>query len=232
MRRGPKKSNHNVSHPGTTTDRTSTNPPPSHPSPLRGTRQENPDTSNGAASPPSHPRDQSLNEFIFVLDSEGVIRTLWTGNGGILQKQNASLPGQRFGDVLGEKDCASFKKLFRRVLTGREPAAGEFCCPRADGSLRALRALLIPVLDEKRTVVRLVGTARDVTGRQEAGQRLRHKEAILAQAEQLANMGSWERNLQTGELIWSEQRYRMAGLEPYNPPVTLEILRQLIHPDD
>ncbi|HVB54846.1 MAG TPA: PAS domain-containing protein [Candidatus Acidoferrales bacterium] len=230
MRRGPEKSKHNVSHPGTTTNRPSTNPPLSHP--LGGTRQKNPAASSGPAPSSPPPLDQSLNEFIFVLDSEGIIRTLWTGNDAILKKQNIFLLGQRFDDAIGEKACASFKNLFRQVLASRQPAASEFPCVLANGALRALRVLMIPVLDEKRAVVRLVGTARDVTGRQDAERRLRHKEAILAQAEQLANMGSWERNLQTGELIWSEQRYRMAGLDPYNPPVTLEILRQLVHPDD
>jgi PAS domain S-box-containing protein len=134
--------------------------------------------------------------------------------------------------VLGKKAYAPFGELFRRAMAAREPAADEFPCVLGEGLVPVLHTVVIPVADENGTPSRWVWVARDVTEPREDERRLRQKEALLAQAEQIANMGSWERNLETGELHWSEHRYRMLGLQPNRPPATVETLRQMIHPDD
>ncbi|WP_417666661.1 putative bifunctional diguanylate cyclase/phosphodiesterase [Roseibium sp.] len=47
---------------------------------------------------------------------------------------------------------------------------------------------------------------------------LNHSQERLIEAQKIASLGSWERNLQTDELFWSEEMYRIAGLPKYLPP--------------
>jgi PAS domain S-box-containing protein len=76
------------------------------------------------------------------------------------------------------------------------------------------------------------GMAHDITELHETARKLRRSEALLTQAEQLAQVGSWELDIETQNLAWSEQFYRMLGLDPQNGPVPYGTGIGMIHPDD
>lgn len=62
-------------------------------------------------------------------------------------------------------------------------------------------------------------------------QRLRDRERQLAQAQRIAHLGIWEWDVQTGTLSWSDEMYRIYGLEP-GSDIDYEKYLSLIHPDD
>jgi len=67
---------------------------------------------------------------------------------------------------------------------------------------------------------------------EEAQQRLRESmESQLAEAQALARMGSWEWWIREDRIRWSDEMYRVYGLEP-GSPITLETYLARIHPDD
>lgn len=55
---------------------------------------------------------------------------------------------------------------------------------------------------------------------------------LLAAAEDLVEMGSWELDLETGELLWSDGLYRLQGYEPGEVEPDLDLVYPLIHPED
>jgi PAS domain S-box-containing protein len=57
-------------------------------------------------------------------------------------------------------------------------------------------------------------------------------EMQLSHAEKLANIGSWEMNILTGELFWSDQTYRIFELPPDNGIATYSNFLNVVHPDD
>jgi DNA-binding CsgD family transcriptional regulator len=59
----------------------------------------------------------------------------------------------------------------------------------------------------------------------------RHR-ALLERAEQLGNFGSWEWIPSENELMWSDNLYRIFGLEPGEITPTTEYLFERVHPDD
>ena len=63
-------------------------------------------------------------------------------------------------------------------------------------------------------------------------ERLRRSEMLLAQAEQLANIGSWELDVASNTLAWSAHFYRMLGRKPKRAAVPHAWGMQSIHPDD
>jgi PAS domain S-box-containing protein len=65
-----------------------------------------------------------------------------------------------------------------------------------------------------------------------AGEALRRSEALLARAQRVANLGSWEWNIQSSELLWSDQTYRIFDLEPGEFQATYESFLDAVHPAD
>ncbi len=61
---------------------------------------------------------------------------------------------------------------------------------------------------------------------------LRQSERNLADAQRIAHVGSWERDIATGVLRWSDESCRIVGIEPGTFAGTLEAFLVLVHPDD
>ena len=56
---------------------------------------------------------------------------------------------------------------------------------------------------------------------------LSEREHRLAEAQELARIGSWKRDLRTGEVTWSDQHYAVVGLEPGTPDARARFLDAL-----
>ena len=54
----------------------------------------------------------------------------------------------------------------------------------------------------------------------------------LAEAQSLAHIGSWEWDIRHNSITWSDELYRVFGLERGAEPLTFETYVELIHPDD
>ena len=72
---------------------------------------------------------------------------------------------------------------------------------------------------------------RDITERKESEEKLRQSEAFLAEAQRLSRTGSFGRSVPTGEIIWSEETYRILGL-PRDVKPTVEFVFERVHPED
>lgn len=76
------------------------------------------------------------------------------------------------------------------------------------------------------------GFIRDLSELREAEQRESHVARVLAAAERLVHVGSWELDLGTGEATWSDELYRIHGLEPGSVDPGIDALLKLVHPAD
>jgi putative nucleotidyltransferase with HDIG domain len=72
----------------------------------------------------------------------------------------------------------------------------------------------------------------DVTEHKRATERLRKSEASLAKAQRIAHLGNWDWNIATGELLWSDEVYRLFDLAPGRSGVTYETFLNSVHPED
>ena len=54
----------------------------------------------------------------------------------------------------------------------------------------------------------------------------------LAAAQSITHIGSWEWTVATGAVTWSDELYRIYGLEPQSVPITLEFFLSRIHPNE
>jgi PAS domain S-box-containing protein len=117
-------------------------------------------------------------------------------------------------------------------------AAGEreldfaFRIRRPDGEVRWIEGSAEFLYDADGTPLRMVGVNVDVTERVRGEEERRRSEALLREMEQIARIGSWEWNLETQELWWSEQLYDVYGVDPASGPLTFERYTALQHPED
>src|SRR4051812_10860283 len=61
---------------------------------------------------------------------------------------------------------------------------------------------------------------------------LRESEGKLEEAQRIARVGYWERDIRTGLVNWSEQSNRIFGLAPDEGPVPIARYQELVHPED
>ena len=77
-----------------------------------------------------------------------------------------------------------------------------------------------------------VGFIRDISSRRQSEYVLAKSQALLAEAEELAGSGSFERDLRSTGVVWSDGIFRILGLPKEAGPPTLERAIDIFHPDD
>lgn len=80
--------------------------------------------------------------------------------------------------------------------------------------------------------VRLVGTAQDITERRNIEEALKESEERLKRSQEIAHLGSWELDLVNDKLTWSDEVYRIFGLQPQEFGATYEAFLSYVHPSD
>lgn len=76
-----------------------------------------------------------------------------------------------------------------------------------------------------------VATLRDVTSRREAEKTVRESEERLSIVIDAARLGTWDRNLKTGEMFWSTRCKELFGLAA-EAPLSYETFLERVHPED
>ena len=78
----------------------------------------------------------------------------------------------------------------------------------------------------------MAGTSQDVTELRLATERLRHSERLLQRAQQLSRIGSWEFDIKTGQVNWSDHLFEIFGLDRRTTVPTQETFLGMVYPDD
>lgn len=77
-----------------------------------------------------------------------------------------------------------------------------------------------------------VATFVDITGRKRTAAALSQVSADLGRAQAISHIGSWEYSVADGAIKWSDELYRIFGLQPQSLVLTYEKLLAMVHPDD
>jgi len=107
---------------------------------------------------------------------------------------------------------------------------GDFRVVLPDGTLKYLHSVAHPVRHSGE-VTEVIGTVMDVTEHELLTRELRRREAYLAEAQRLSHTGSFGWKPDTGEIVWSEETYRIFeyGL---SVKLTIDLVVQRVHPQD
>jgi PAS domain S-box-containing protein len=118
-----------------------------------------------------------------------------------------------------------------RLINTHQPLDNELRFIRRDGALRVFHSRAVALTDKTGRVVSIQGMSQDVTEKRSEDERLKRSEALLSQAEQIADFGSWETDLRTGETTLSRNLLHIYGLTS-ETEWNREAFWSRVHPDD
>jgi PAS domain S-box-containing protein len=104
--------------------------------------------------------------------------------------------------------------------------------PRKDGSTVTSEIVATFLLDGRGRPVEILGVTRDISEQLAAEEKVRRSREALIETQRIAHVGSWERDLVTGAVTWSDEVYRIFGLDPAGPRISPERFLSLVHPED
>ncbi len=128
------------------------------------------------------------------------------------------------------EDRPTVEQFVKRAIVERQPFAFDLRVILPDGALRYMHSRCEPVV-EGQGVIRLMGTCLDITERKQIEMVLQESQARLQLALQGANCGTWDYDLISQDLVWSDRCKAMYGLAP-DTAMGFDVFAQAIHPDD
>ena len=166
-----------------------------------------------------------------VVDAEGYIREVNEAGCKLLDAASDQLVSLSFGFLVYPADVGLWRKHVRYCRErGSDPVITELRI-----RLRDRRVLYVQLISNffHRDGVDLFQTVLiDQTERMTADSALRRDQIMLARAEALAHVGSWEWDIHKDALVWSDELYRIFGVERDKFPCNFKAFLDLIHPED
>jgi len=123
------------------------------------------------------------------------------------------------------KACPDVPFIFVSGTLGEEVAIEALKIGATDYVLKTSLSRLVP------SVVRALREATQKAERKRAEESLRQSETYLAEAQRLSHTGSFGWRPSTGEILWSEETFRIFQYDPTTKP-TVERVLQRVHPED
>jgi diguanylate cyclase (GGDEF)-like protein/PAS domain S-box-containing protein len=103
---------------------------------------------------------------------------------------------------------------------------------RPDGEIRYVRSRGTYIKNKKGKPIKSMGTLLDITEYKENENSLLESQRRLKMAEEIAHIGHWERDYETGVSFWSDEVYRIIGREPQSFVASEKEYVKFIHPED
>jgi PAS domain S-box-containing protein len=166
-----------------------------------------------------HARTDGFAEYLNkrVMDYTGIEPTAHLGN-----------PWQ---EAVHPEDLSRLRVWWDETIAAGQPAETEVRLKRFDGEYRWFLIRAEPFRDVHGNIAKWYGVNVDIEDRKRADDALRRSEAYLAEAQRISVTGSFGWRVNSGQIIWSEETYRIfeysSALEP-----TVELVLQRTHPDD
>lgn len=143
------------------------------------------------------------------------------------------LAGRAFLELFEPADRQSQKRRLAELFAGElqtTTTEQRFITP-AGAELWTILSLALAPGDQHHGSLGIV-QIQDITERKSVEDRLRRSQQRLAEAEQVAQMGSWELDIPSGETTWSSGLYHIYGMNPDDCPDVTEPWQSRVYADD
>ena len=187
----------------------------------------------------------TLPTMVWTLRPDGVVEFAnqrWLDYTGLSLQEEINEPTR----VVHPEDLPRVIEKWLADMAAGGPSEDEMRLRRADGQYRWFLVRTAPLRNEQGIVIKWYGVSVDIEDRKRAEEALRSSEmeqrhiaaqlererARLVEAQDVANLGSWEAELQSLNVTWSEQTHRLFETDPSRFHPTRQKFREFIHPED
>lgn len=137
-----------------------------------------------------------------------------------------------FLEFVHADDREYVKRAVEGALNEKKPYSIDHRIVLPDGREKTVHEEAEVYFNDEGRAVRMVGTVQDITGRKEAEDALRRSESSLAEAQRIARMGNWDWDIITDDLFWSDEIYKIFGLDRDRFELNYRSFIGCVHPDD
>ncbi len=134
-------------------------------------------------------------------------------------------------DVLPEELLTFWKDCYTKALLG-ESFKKEIYIPAYNNYKESWTETNFNPVYKAGIVVGIACYSRNITEKKLAEEKLRQSEARLMRAQEVAKLGSWETDLATLKVIWSEETFRIFDIEPASLATSHPDFLEFVHPED
>ncbi len=190
----------------------------------------------------------SANYSIITTDCDGVITSFNLGAQRMLgyteeevigkhtpaifhDAQEVAAYSEELNEKLGSRFSPGFEVFVAWTKLRHQPDERDWTYIARNGARIPVRLSVTALLDGEGDVFGYMGIAHDMTERIAMEQALRESEENLRRAQAVAKIGSWQIDMQSGKVIWSDETYRMFQV-PLGVPVAYELFLSCVHPED
>jgi len=187
----------------------------------------------------------------FLWDERGTIREINLAGAALLGLDRKVAIKKRFGQFVVLEDRPAFAAFCQCALSADARQMCEvkilkdgqtvdvlvegIATQDPQGQERLCRAAVIDISLQKRADALAAANealATEIAARKQAEEALGQSEERLRRAQEIAHLGSWELDVGNGRLIWSDEVYRIFGVQPWEFRATYEAFLEAVHPED
>ncbi len=170
-------------------------------------------------------------DLIFFKDSQGHYQGCNDAFTRFVGIERETLIGQDDYDLFPQPIADNFRLHDRMMLQSGIARRNEEWVTYPDGHEVLLETIKLPYYGPHDESLGVLGVSRDITERKRAEERIRQSQSQLEQAQRIAHIGSWSLDLESNEVVWSDEAYRIFELHDH-PSLTYEEFLDLVHPED
>lgn len=174
---------------------------------------------------------ETARDVIYTLSPEGHITSLNSAFEHLLGWLRDEWIGKHFAPLVHPDDMPLTMDMFKRILSGEYPSPFEIRILTRRGNYIITEFIKAPRMSEGK-VIGVLGIGRDITQRRLAEEELKKREHQLAVAQQIAHIGSWEWDITTDSVRWSDELFKIFGVDRTKFAGTYQHYLDLVHPDD
>jgi len=162
----------------------------------------------------------NMSDMIRVTDFQGVNLYTSPSHFTVLGYKPEERVGKSAFDIVHPDDLEHVIKVFSDGLVNKKPAKLEYRIKHASGHYIWLETVGDFIRDDQGEVTAVIMSSRDITCRKQIEEALRKSQEQLRDANRLAHIGVWSWIADTDTVTWTEELYRIAGIDPMLPAPT------------
>jgi len=174
---------------------------------------------------------ENANDIIYTIDLTGGFTSMNRAGARLTGYTCEEALHMNIADVIRPKDAERVRQRIAKNLAGGGAPDFELEIFAKDGSSVTME-ISSRLIHQDGVVVGIQGIGRDITDRKRAEAERQARETQLNEAQQIAHVGSWEFDIITGEVKWSDELWRIFGLDQREFGLSFEEYLAMVHPDD